>query len=75
MTWRDMKDAPRDGTQILAARHNDCFWEFDVVWWSYDPEYPWQSSLDGGYPEGRLDLWQHIELPDEPVHKEPSSWL
>lgn len=74
MTWQSFDTAPRDGTQILAARHNDCFWEFDVVWWCHDPEYPWQSSFDSGYPEERLDLWSHIESPPERILKEPTEW-
>jgi hypothetical protein len=32
--WRDMRTAPKDGTEILVCRHDGVGWEYDVVFWS-----------------------------------------
>lgn len=61
MTWKPMSTAPHE-RPILVRRHNDLWYEFDVVWWVDDDEYPWQA--DGtAYPEGRLDDWTEIPMP------------
>ena len=62
MNWQDMKTAPRDGTTILVARNNDCFWEYYAVWWVKDEHYPWQSS-DNAFVEDRFDYWAVVTEP------------
>lgn len=64
--WLDMKLAPRDGTQILVAYNNDCFWEYFVVWWSAHEGtcfYHWQAN-NNSYPEDKFSAWK--PLVDEP---------
>lgn len=57
--WQPMNTAPKD-RDILVRRHNDVFYEHDVVWWSdLDRAYPWAAS-NTAYPEGRLDEWHEI---------------
>jgi hypothetical protein len=64
MRWRKMSTAPKDGTQILVRRHNDCMYEFYVVWWGgdKDEQYPWHAEHTA-YPEDRLDNWLPIPGP------------
>ncbi|MBY3333723.1 hypothetical protein HFN98_24330 [Rhizobium laguerreae] len=64
MDWQEMDGAPRDGTQILVARHNDVFYEFVVVWWCGHETYPWESD-NNAYPVDRFDLWSPIKEPAE----------
>ena len=59
MTWLPMEMAPRDGTEILARRHNDCFWEHIVLWWADDSVYPWKSE-NNAYVDGRWTEWMPI---------------
>lgn len=63
--WFGMDTAPRDGTSVLACRHNGCGWDHDVVWWTGREEYPWQADYTA-YPEGRLDYWQPLSIPYDP---------
>lgn len=62
-----MEDAPKDGSNILVARNNDLFWEYDVVYYddSFGDQYPWRrtANINDGYPVGRLDFWQPLEPP------------
>lgn len=61
MSWQTMDSAPAD-RQILVRRHNDCFYEFFVVWHSDDDEhYPWCNDYSA-YPTERLDGW--IDIPE-----------
>ena len=61
--WKEMESAPRDGTQILVARNNDCGWDYFVVWWSdTDPLYPWHEEYNS-FVEDRFDYWCEIEAP------------
>jgi hypothetical protein len=66
MQWFPMDTAPRDGTPVLAARNNDLFWEYTVVWWhdtgTTGGFYPWQAN-NTAYPEERLDYWTPIKEP------------
>ncbi|RVN04630.1 hypothetical protein [Sinorhizobium meliloti] len=64
MKWQGMESAPKDGTQILVARDNDCSWDYYVVWWSAaDKEYPWQSD-NNAYADERLEYWSLITTPE-----------
>jgi len=68
--WKPMEDAPKDGSYILAIRDNGLGFDAPVVvnWHpASDPKYPWSCGLDNGYPEGRLDYFQSIEIPN--VHE------
>lgn len=56
--WQEMGTAPKD-REILVRRHNDCFYEHFVVWWTDDPIYPWRSDYNT-YPDARLDEWHEI---------------
>jgi hypothetical protein len=58
-----MKDAPHDGTQILAFWYNGCSWECAVVWWGGDVTYPWRCGINNDYPDDKFDCWQHIRWP------------
>lgn len=61
--WLDMKDAPRDGTEILVARNNGCSWEYYTVWWSsVKTQYPWMSDSNS-YPRDLFSAWKHIGEP------------
>lgn len=57
--WQGMDSAPT-GEQILVRRHNDCFYEYFVVWYSDEDEnYPWRTDHNA-YPTDRLDAWLAI---------------
>lgn len=58
-TWKVMGIAPTD-RQILVRRHNDCFYEYFVVWYSdEDEQYPWRNDWTA-FPTDRLDEWCEI---------------
>ena len=68
--WREMDSAPRDGAWILGLidLNNDSY-EYAVVWWTDDPDYPW--ATDGNArTEDRLAYWQ--PLPPMPVFEDMS---
>lgn len=62
MGWRSMKTAPKNGEQILVRRHNDCAYEYYVVWWEGTEPYPWIAE-NTAYPNDRLDNWHPIPGP------------
>lgn len=63
MNWKPIKDAPRDGTMILARYHNDVCYDYRLVWWHPDGEsdcYPWKSEFNA-YPEARCEEWASLD--------------
>jgi hypothetical protein len=62
--WKDMDDAPRDGTEILVARNNGCGWEYYLVWWTmHTPSvYPWIAEFNA-YPEDEFSAWKYVGKP------------
>jgi hypothetical protein len=57
--WQPMESAPVD-RQILVRRHNDCLYEYFVVWHSdWEDQYPWRNDWTA-FPTDRLDEWTEI---------------
>ena len=59
--WHPIETAPRTGRPVLARRHNDVCYEYDIIWWAGDGDvtYPWMA-MHTSYPEDRLDEWHEI---------------
>lgn len=60
--WQEMDTAPRDGTQVLLARHNGVCWDYYTAFWTGIGRYPWQGDVNA-YPDSRMDYWQPIVAP------------
>lgn len=71
MEWKPIETAPKDGEPIIGIYHNDCGWEYRIIYWNGIPpdEYPWaELNTDNYWAESKIDYW--MPFPEPPTKEE-----